>query len=63
MAADLLFNSLERGQNYTFVFGHVDAMTGVFHEILSDGCLLVVSKGQNFAINPDRVIYVKEAKA
>ena len=55
------FNSLKRGQGYVFVFGTVDCLTAVFHEILPDGVLKVAKNNQTYYLNPDRIIYVRAA--
>lgn len=63
------FNSLTRGSRYTFVFGAgLDAVTGVFHEILPDGLLLVAGRktgtraaASEFRLNPALVVYAREA--
>ena len=63
-----MYDSLKRGSRYTFVFGSgVDAISGVFHEYLSDGSLLVAGSSKaypaaasQYRINPSLVMYVRE---
>ncbi len=57
------FDSLTRGSRYTFALvSGVTPITGVFHEILPDGCLLVIggrgernTKADQYTINPDAI--------
>lgn len=63
LTSSALFDSLKRGVRYTFVFGDVTAVFGVFHEIMPDGTLRVAGtlsgKVREYRINPDRVIYAR----
>ena len=60
-----LFDSLRRGDRYTFVFGGgVDAIDAIFHEILPDGTLMVAGEGGVISIlNPARIIYARDRYA
>lgn len=55
------FDTLKRGRAYTFVFGAgVTALSGTFHEIGPDGCLIVGAEGGTYYLNPDAVSYARE---
>jgi hypothetical protein len=63
-----LFNSLKRNNRYTFVFGHVPAVTGVLHELLPDGTLLVAGTESGirnetvhtYRLNPATILYARD---
>jgi hypothetical protein len=68
---DARFNSLTRGQRYTFVNGRTNAVVGVFHQYMPDGTLQVAGSivgdhgainARTLYINPDQIIYVEEHK-
>jgi len=54
------FNSLKRGQMYSFVFmGGITFLTGVFHDIRSDGTLHVSDGVHEYFLNPDNIVYAR----